>query len=158
MKHMFKDVSYADLIVLAGNTALEMRGATPLPFCGGRTDATESGSAGVMPPLLDESKENSLDDLRESALLLGVSPREWTALQAFRGMKMGTDGFSKYFKTLLFKDWEEVQVTKQDGTVKTLYKSIKGSNIKVITRSEYLLTLDPEFRSAAQDFASEPEM
>merc|ERR1719150_3462455 len=157
MKHMFKDVSYADLIVLAGNTALEMRGATPLPFCGGRTDATESGSAGVMPPLLDESKENSLDDLRESALLLGVSPREWTALQAFRVLASNDQSGSDYFTKLLFSDWARVEV-EVDGAKKVVYKSKGSRRLRTIERAEYLLTIEPEFRAAAQDFATEPKV
>merc|ERR1719384_2641204 len=101
-------VSMADLIVLAGNTALELHGAPKLPFCGGRTDATEDGDAGVMPPRLGENAD--LDDLRESALLLGVSPREWTALQAYRVMASKDQSGSDYFRKLLFADWKRVEV------------------------------------------------
>merc|ERR1719461_1914826 len=47
-------LSWADLIVLAGTTALEEAGAPAMPFCGGRTDAMEDGSGGVMRPRLNE--------------------------------------------------------------------------------------------------------
>jgi len=148
-------VSIADLIVLAGNTALELNGAPKMPFCPGRTDATRDGDAGVMPPLLGENAD--LDDLRESALLLGVSPREWTALQAYRVMASRDQSGADYFRNLLFTDWVRVEV-EIDGVQKTLYKSKNRRRIRTIERAEYLLTLEPEFRSAAQDFATEPEV
>jgi len=148
-------VSIADLIVLAGNTALEMSGAPLLPFCGGRTDAMEDGAAGVMPPRLGENAD--LDDLRESALLLGLSPREWTALQSYQ-VKASTDQWgSEYFRQLLFTDWVRVEV-EIDGAKKTVYKSKNNRRIRTIERAEYLLTIEPEFRSAVQDFATEPAM
>jgi len=148
-------VSIADLIVLAGNTALELNGAPKLPFCAGRTDATEDGDAGVMPPRLGDNSD--LDDLRESALLLGVSPREWTALQAYRVMATDDQSGSSYFKRLLFSDWERVEV-ELGGKTKTLYKSKNSRRLRTIERAEYLLTIEPEFRAAAQDFATEPQV
>jgi catalase (peroxidase I) len=44
------DASNADLIVLAGHTALQQARATPLAFCGGRVDAQDgSGSKALAP-------------------------------------------------------------------------------------------------------------
>jgi len=61
-----------------------------------------------MPPRLGENA--GLDDLRESALLLGVSPREWTALQSYRVMANIDESGSDYFRQLLFSDWVRVEV------------------------------------------------
>jgi len=46
------DISYSDLIVLAGNAAVEAADGPALPFCGGRVDAEDgSGSEGLGPRL-----------------------------------------------------------------------------------------------------------
>merc|ERR1719192_856611 len=170
VKEEFGDaLSWADLIVLAGNTALEEAGAPKLPFCGGRTDASASGDAGVMEPLLDDDMSNSLDDLQESSLLLGVSPREFTALMGRRSIGQFHEsrrGFigsiddtpltldNGYFQALTANMWEKHTVP---TTSKTLYKTGTSTSSYAL-RSDVLLTLEPQFLTAAQDFASDNDM
>lgn len=161
VKTKFGDnLSWADLIVLAGNTALEKLGAPKLPFCGGRTDATEAGSAGVMEPRLNDDLSNTLDDLQETALLLGVSPREFTALMGRRSVGKHNDlgdGFmgmhddtpmtldNGYYTALLSGEWMMGSKQYTSGSLSAL-------------RSDLLITYDPEFATAAQDFASDNDM
>merc|ERR1719192_3019069 len=163
-------LSWADLIVLAGNVALEEAGAPKLPFCGGRSDATEDGDAGVMEPLLDEKITNTLDDLQESALLLGVSPREFTALMGHRSIgqhhvsRTGHMGHTdmtpltldnEYYKYLLMNNWERFTVP---GSNKEQYMAVSGTDTSYALRSDFLLTLEPSFLAAAQDFSADNDM
>jgi len=167
--HFGPGLSWADLIVLAGTVSLEEAGAPALPFCGGRTDALRDGSAGVMPPVLNEDITNTLDDLQETALLLGVSPREFTALMGRRSVgqhnkqRGGFTGRSDstpttldngYYDTLLRETWEEFDVPTTD---RKQYRA-KDNDDVFILRSDFLLTHDPEFLAAAQDFSADNEM
>jgi catalase-peroxidase len=50
VKNAFPAISFADLIVLSGQAAVESAGGNRMPFCGGRTDATNADLSGVLAP------------------------------------------------------------------------------------------------------------
>jgi len=50
VKDMFPDVSMSDIIVLAGQTALEDAGFKSMKFCGGRVDAEDGQGSEVLAP------------------------------------------------------------------------------------------------------------
>eukprot|EP01063_Lacrimia_lanifica_P002264 TRINITY_DN1117_c0_g1_i3.p1 TRINITY_DN1117_c0_g1~~TRINITY_DN1117_c0_g1_i3.p1 ORF type:complete len:640 (+),score=118.03 TRINITY_DN1117_c0_g1_i3:56-1975(+) len=65
VKDQFSQVSWADLYVLSGNTALELMGAPAISFCPGRVDFTTSEAVAQCPVDLDErmpKTEEPVDD------------------------------------------------------------------------------------------------
>jgi catalase (peroxidase I) len=79
VKTKYPSLSWADLIVLAGHTAVEDLLGFGMPFCGGRTDATDgSGSMGLNPPNWSDPVVN----WREKAARMGLTDAEAVVLTA----------------------------------------------------------------------------
>lgn len=77
IKVAIPDLSYADLIVLAGQTALEASGDVKLSFCGGREDVEDAaGSEGLAPRYYTPAVVSVRDDMD----VKGLSPHEGVAL------------------------------------------------------------------------------
>merc|ERR1711862_825733 len=77
----FPDVSISDIIVLAGQTALEDAGFKPMKFCGGRVDAENAQGSEILAPREYDSPLITLTDKFE---VMGLTPREGVALIAHR--------------------------------------------------------------------------
>lgn len=75
----YPDISYSDLIVLAGQTAIESAGGKSMSFCGGRVDALDgSGSINLEP----RTYTPALVSIRDDMQVKGLSAREGVALAA----------------------------------------------------------------------------
>ena len=97
VKKSFGDgLSWADLIVLAGNVAVDRLGAPGLPFCPGRTDAPDGD--GWKPLEYGNAVDpTSVDDMIERYQRRGLSAKEFVALaftsypsaESLRGILLG---------------------------------------------------------------------
>lgn len=73
------DISWADLIVLAGTEAVELSTGLDLPFCGGRVDADEA-TAAYSDDLAPRNYSPLTVQLEDDMLVKGLTPREYVAL------------------------------------------------------------------------------
>eukprot|EP00957_Ditylum_brightwellii_P196550 14975988-Ditylum_brightwellii.AAC.1 len=109
----YPDVSYADLIVLAGQTAIEAAGGLAMAFCGGRVDAASGeGSDTLAPRVYQPAVVSVKDDIEVKGLSVveGVAlfgrPKTSATLsnQFFIDLKNGTGTFSAEELALLEDD------------------------------------------------------
>jgi len=79
VKSKYPTLSWADLIVLAGHTAIEHAGGFAMDFCGGRTDAPDGSGSENLVPL---NWPNKTAQFYEQAFRWSLSPEELLVLQA----------------------------------------------------------------------------
>jgi catalase (peroxidase I) len=161
IKTKFAGISWADLIILAGQVALEKAGASDLDFYGGRVDAADGvGYENYKPRtyVLDP-----VVSVRDNFKVMGLSTDYGVALfgrpkSAFQFKAMGLTGTilntdntlsNSYFKTLLSETW----VASADGNS---FKA-EGKDL-VITKDEHALIIDPEFKKVVQKFADSEDV
>ena len=166
-------LSWADLIILAGNTAIEKSSSLKVDFCPGRTDATDGEGSSYLKPLINGDSEDTNILLRESINLSGLSLREYSALygagyiigdmEDCEGLYCRRDSHvnsrrtpkqlsNEFFTTIVSEEgWESYE-----ANGKSLLKA-KGKDIfmfKVDLEFKY----DPELETVAQEFAANNEL
>lgn len=103
IKDEYPDASYADIIVLAAQVALEDAGSDKMAFCGGRTDGTESGRA-LLEPIVYDSRLSESVKYKDSLHVQGLTFRQGVALA---GMPSGSDDMDNTFFGDLLKAADE---------------------------------------------------
>jgi catalase-peroxidase len=157
VKESYPTLSTADLIVLAGQVALEDAGNVTIDFLGGRTDAENGNGTEILAPR--EYYNTTLIAVRDSIKILGVSPYEAVALagrprSVAQQKTLGYSGSysnnspalsNEYFQVLLNETWTEVSEKEFKAEGKEVY----------MMDTDLALLAAPELKEAVQLFASE---
>uniref|UniRef100_A0A6B2KZL8 Plant heme peroxidase family profile domain-containing protein n=1 Tax=Arcella intermedia TaxID=1963864 RepID=A0A6B2KZL8_9EUKA len=163
IQQSYVNLSWADLIVLAGTVALEDASQTAISFCPGRTDAMDGSGSTLLRP--NGNYSASIQDLRIAAALMNLTDREFVALMGrIRSpAQLQRSGFfgsytnnptvlsNQYFVTLLGETWKPVMIGKN-----LEYQAV-GKELYMLPM-DLAIRWDDTFLAIAQDFASDQSM
>ncbi len=168
-------LSVADVIVLAGNVAIESASAATVPFAGGRGDAnqadTDATSFGYLELRTDgfrnyAEKEFAVSPeeiMLDKAQLLGLTPVEMTVLVGgLRALGVSRTGEgiwntsatldNSWFKTLLSM---EVKWEKSGSNSYVAKHRISGAQVRTATRIDLVFGSNSELRAIAEVYAQD---
>jgi catalase-peroxidase len=171
------DASIADIIVLAGNVAIEMATGSKVPFSPGRGDAsqeqTDAESFAVLEPHSDGFRNfhkaginvTPEEMMLDKAQLLGLTAPEMTVLLGgMRSLGISSNGYGVYtddpntmsndhFKTLLDMSLE----WKPNGTGNSYegFNRTSGEKIRSASRADLVFGSNSQLRSLAEVYASD---
>jgi len=107
----------SDLIVLAGQAAIEHAGGKKMKFCGGRVDATDAAGSEILAP---RKYPDAVVSIRDDMQVKGLSAREGVALagrptaagdftnQFFKDLKNGDGDFTEEELALLEDEFSAI--------------------------------------------------
>ena len=162
VKSQFPDLSWSDLIVFAGTAALELKGAPEMPFCPGRTDASDGEGSENLEPWSTGAFDDSLADFKHSMKITGLSLRESIALMGLSAIgdmhpslrtymhpadPKSANITSKFYDHILGEDWREFTMPSGEKQFKA-----SGKNIYAL-KTEAMLGWDAELLAVAQEYA-----
>jgi len=164
VKEMFPDISYADLWIVAGNTAIEEMGGPRIPFTPGRKDSPDGSYCPPDGRLPDADK--FADHVREIFYRQGFNDQEIVALvggghaigrchtdrSGFTGpwTRAPTTFSNEFFRELLDNTWTKKQ---WDGPPQ--YEDPTGDLMMLET--DMTLRTDPEFRKWSEIYKNDYE-
>ena len=168
--------SIADVIVLAGNVAIEKASGESVPFTPGRGDAsdeqTDAESFAVLEPISDafrnyhKSGTNipSEEMMLDKAQLLGLTAPEMTVLiGGMRSLGISNDGLgvftenpdklsNDFFKTLL--DMSVMWKPNGTGNSYEATDRVSGDKVRIASRSDLVFGSNSQLRAIAEVYAS----
>ena len=168
-------VSVADVIVLAGNVAIESASAASVPFAGGRGDAnqadTDATSFGYLELRTDgfrnyAEKEFAVSPeemMLDKAQLLGLTPVEMTVLVGgLRALGVSRTGEGIWNSTATFDNsWFKTLLSMEVKWEKSGYNSyvakhrISGAPVRTATRIDLVFGSNSELRAIAEVYAQD---
>jgi catalase-peroxidase len=143
LKEAYPDVSYADLIVLAGQTAIEANNSNlKLMFCGGRVDASDAAGTSILAP---RTYIPALVSVRDDFQVKGLTPEQGVALAArgslsnqyFQDLMDGKGNFSADELALLEDEFGPI-VAKYAEDEETFLKTFAAAWTKMMTADRFL--------------------
>merc|ERR1719483_2075167 len=171
VKNNFGDgLAWADLIILAGNTAIRKAGGNDLSFCGGRSDAVEDGGASrFLEPKVTGVINNTVLALKAFISSEGLTLREFTVLNG-AGYAIGdtcNEGFfclrdpvnttsisnsltNIFFTNILSNDWAE-STHPESGDI--VLKSVEGN--LYMWPTDGMFKSDPELNALTTEYSTD---
>ena len=173
-------VSIADIIVLAGNVAIEKASGLEVPFTPGRGDATQDNtdveSFAVLEPQSDGFKNfhkaglnvNSEEIMLDKAQLLGLTAPEMTVLVGgLRSLGISSSGYglftenvdelsNDYFRTLL-----DMSVQWRPNGTGNSYEAtdrITGEKVRTASRTDLVFGSNSQLRALVEVYASDDSL
>ncbi|CAK9041111.1 Cytochrome c peroxidase, partial [Durusdinium trenchii] len=176
VKAKYPNLSYSDLWVLAGSTAIEEMGGPELPFRSGRKDKTEEEAAkdplpdGLLPDADGRDKPDKIaDHLRDIFYKMGMNDREIVALSGAHALgrchpeasgfwgpwtRAPTTFSNEYFRLLLEEKW--TKKTKHEGKAWTGPEQFEDkTGDLMMLPSDLALTTDPEMKKYVEMYAKD---
>lgn len=164
VKAEYPDISYADLIVLAGKVALDRGASLYLPFCAGRADATEGSE--LLSVLEPREYEDVIVGVRDRMKIMGLSVEQMVALAArprspSQMVRLGYSGSytqdantvsNAFFNILLTETWEVVPGS-EDGE----YQAVGKTDVFALA-TDLALIWDPEFKAQSVMYAGNNDL
>jgi len=152
-----EELTWADLIVLAGNVAIERVTGEKLSFCPGRSDATEgSGSESLKP----WKYPDPTTAFRQKQDLLGLTRREFAALSGRMrsGARQNVLGYSGSYETgdvSLTGDYYNIILNNYDWKATSVAGEFESGDGVFMLDSDLVLKYETDLQAIAQDFASD---
>jgi len=163
------NLSWGDLIVLAGSTAIEEMNGPQIDFCGGRVDVYEGYSIEELDVnmIYVNAGDTSADDVREKFDKMDMNDQETVALigggHAFGRCHASRSGFDGQWTTnpsMFSNEWFTL-ITEQEyapsANISGQFETELGGNTYIMLHGDIVLLDDPSYRDWIDIYADDED-